>query len=99
MATDEQTCILCLRDTAVLTDHHLVPKSRGGRELISICPECHKQLHAIHDNKELEALDTVEAILADEQFVRFLRWVRKRPVGAVSRAQRTRETRKRRRRQ
>lgn len=46
-------CPLCRRDDCILTDHHLVPKSLGGRETSSICRDCHRAIHAYYSNKEL----------------------------------------------
>lgn len=92
-------CPLCEREVSVLTDHHIVPKSRGGVELVAICVDCHKQVHALFDNKTLETqLNTVESLLANEQFLKYLKWVRKRPDGVIHKAKRSRGTKMRGRR-
>jgi len=36
--------------------HHPVPKSRGGRATVAVHPICHRALHAINSNAELERL-------------------------------------------
>jgi 5-methylcytosine-specific restriction endonuclease McrA len=93
------SCPLCGRPvgTESLSDHHLVPRSRGGRaSQIPICLDCHKQIHAMYSNKRLEEeLNTVEALLADPKFARFAAWVAKRPFGAVAKARRSKDSRKR----
>ena len=92
-------CVLCEREVPELTDHHVVPKSRGGKELVSICKDCHRQLHALYDNKMLEeVLNTVEAILAEEKFKKYAKWVKRRPFGAVHKAKRANDSRERGRR-
>ena len=96
---EEVSCPLCNRKIEILTDHHVVPKSRGGSELVSICKDCHKQVHALFDNKTLEeSLNTVEALLANEQFSKYIKWVIKRPSGIIHKAKRSKETKKRGRR-
>jgi hypothetical protein len=92
-------CPLCEREVSVLTDHHIIPKSRGGTELVAVCVDCHRQIHALFDNKTLETeFNTVESLLANEQFCKYLKWVRKRPSGVVHKAKRSRETKRRGRR-
>ena len=48
-------CELCLRESARFTDHHLVPRSRGGKHgpKARLCPTCHRQLHAMFSEKTL----------------------------------------------
>jgi 5-methylcytosine-specific restriction protein A len=82
-----------------MSDHHLVPRSRGGRDTETICTDCHRQIHALWDNKVLEhELNTVEDILSQQAFQRFLRWIKKQPPGRRWKAKRSRETKKRGRR-
>jgi len=99
MIKEMNECLLCRREVPELTGHHIVPKSRGGRELIAICKDCHKQLHAMFDNKALEEeLNTEESILLNEKFVNYLKWIRRRPFGAAHKARRSKSTKKRGRR-
>lgn len=73
-ATDP--CPLCLRPNLRPSDHHLVPKSRGGRVTLAICNDCHKAIHAIFSNKELAATyHTVEALLAHETMARMVAFI------------------------
>jgi hypothetical protein len=92
-------CPLCLRpmaDPNLLSDHHLVPRSRGGRSTETICVDCHKQIHAMYSNKMLEDdLNSVEALLADPMFAKFAAWIGKRPFGSVAKARRARGSRRR----
>jgi len=93
---DEFKCPLCNRDVPFLEEHHLVPKSRGGKNVFSICHDCHKQIHALFDNKSLEEdLYKYELLIRNERFIKYLKWISKRPYGCVHKA---RESRNRRRR-
>lgn len=79
--TEGYSCPLCLHpyDRRELTRHHLVPKSRGGRETILLCRPCHRQLHAVYTEKELERrFPTVELLLSAEELQPYLVWVRRR---------------------
>lgn len=95
----EENCPLCERNVPFLTEHHLIPKSRGGKELLSICRDCHRQIHALFDNKLLEQeLHEYELLIENEKFVKYLKWVKKRPFGCVHKAKRAKESRNRGRR-
>ncbi len=68
------------------TVHHLVPKQVGRRKGLKtaelptadLCPDCHRQLHRLFDNRELaERLSTIEALRSDERVASFLAWLRK----------------------
>lgn len=73
-------CPLCSRkDLPVLSDHHLTPKSRGGKITLPICQDCHRSIHAFFTNKELEdTYHTVEALLSHEKFAKHIKWLSKR---------------------
>jgi len=76
--TTTYDCPLCGREVPKVSDHHLVPKSRGGRETLPICLDCHKSVHAFFTNKELETTyNTVESLLADESFGKHIKWLSK----------------------
>lgn len=47
-------CPLCERPNLHPSDHHMVPKSRGGRATTTICRDCHTAIHATFSNRELE---------------------------------------------
>jgi hypothetical protein len=76
--TDSQACFLCLRPLGQRIEwHHVVPKSRGGRETAPIHPICHRTIHAAIDNKGLERDFTgAEALRAHPDIARFLAWVK-----------------------
>jgi len=90
------SCELCRRGVSVLTKHHLIPRTRHRnrrnkrefdrrevRERIALlCRPCHKQVHALLDEKVLEReFNTVEALAAHPGVARFVAWIEKRPDG------------------
>lgn len=93
------SCPLCVREVVnsnFLSDHHLVPRSRGGHNTETICTDCHRQIHAMYSNKQLEEeLNSVEALLSDPMFVKFAKWIFRKPFGSVAKARRARKSRKR----
>jgi len=90
-------CALCERETEV-TRHHLVPQCRHGKRrvrlrydreqlkrqlIVPLCRPCHKQVHAVLSEKELERdYPTVEALRAQPELAKFIAWIRTRPPGA-----------------
>ena len=60
--------------------HHLVPKSKGGRETEFLHRICHRQIHALFTESELaKQYFTVEAILTHPEARKFVDWVKKKP--------------------
>ncbi len=76
-ARSELTCFLCERPIGSrLQWHHVVPKSRGGRETAPVHPICHRTIHATLSNKELErGYSTAEALRAHPEIAKFIGWV------------------------
>jgi hypothetical protein len=93
--TEREPCPLCERDMLPhnLTKHHLVPKSRGGRVTEKICRTCHRQLHALFSNKELETLNSVEALKENGDFDKYLKWVKNKNPDQYFRGKMTKERR------
>lgn len=62
--------------------HHLVPKSRGGRETQVLHRICHRQIHALFSEAELEkSYPTIPQLLEHPAIRKFVAWVRKKPPG------------------
>ncbi len=90
-------CPLCGRPNYFPSDHHLVPKSRGGKVTKTICSDCHNFIHKLWTNKELEKdFHTPEAILAHPTFAKHVKWLRKQDPRRRNRSVRTRERRQKR---
>jgi 5-methylcytosine-specific restriction endonuclease McrA len=71
-------CPLCERPNYHPTDHHIVPKSRGGKVTETICRDCHRSIHAFFTNRELETTySTVEALLGHPDFAKTVAYIAK----------------------
>ena len=77
-------CELCEREIERLTLHHLVPRQSTKRQktapspTIKICSACHRQIHALFDNKYLaRELNTLDKLKNESQMQNFLSWIRK----------------------
>lgn len=72
-------CPLCDRvvpDSHYIEKHHLVPRSRKGKETILVCVDCGNQVHELFTNKELELnYDTVEKIRSDPRWQKWRGWI------------------------
>lgn len=77
-AREPAPCPLCQRPNRSPSDHHLVPKSRGGTRTETICRDCHSAIHATFTNKELEReYASLEALLAHDGFRALVRYIGK----------------------
>lgn len=60
--------------------HHLVPKSKGGRQTEALHRICHRQIHALLTESELaRQYASVEALLQHTELQAFLAWVKTKP--------------------
>lgn len=76
-------CPLCGRPIppAQRDAHHLVPKSKGGRQTAWMHRICHRQIHAVLTENELaRQYATVEALLAHPALQVFVAWVQTKPA-------------------
>jgi hypothetical protein len=75
-------CALCERavpSLAYIEKHHTVPRSKGGKETVTVCMDCGNQIHELFSNKELrDTYNTIEALKKDERVWRWIRWIRKK---------------------
>ncbi len=82
--SESDHCPICRHEyaRAELTKHHLVPKSRRGKETVHICRNCHRQIHALYTEKELEReFGSLDTLLSAEKLQPWIEWVRKRKPG------------------
>jgi hypothetical protein len=70
-------CFLCGRPLGQRVEyHHIVPKSRGGRETAPVHPICHRVIHRTFANKALERdFASAEALRGHPEIARFIAWV------------------------
>jgi len=63
--------------------HHLIPKCRGGLHgsYVYIHEVCHKQIHALFTEKQLELeYNTIEKLKSHKDVQRFIKWISKKPL-------------------
>jgi 5-methylcytosine-specific restriction endonuclease McrA len=76
-------CPLCGRPLVTgksIDEHHLLPKSQGGRETHTIHRICHRKIHATFTEKELaRSYSTWATLRAHEDIAAFIIWVQKKP--------------------
>ena len=89
-------CVLCERPvpSSQVDAHHLVPKSKGGTETVIMHRMCHRQVHALLTETELERhYCTVERLRAHEALARFVQWVKDKPDDFMERTRKSRRLR------
>jgi hypothetical protein len=87
---EDSTCAFCNRQVPT-RGHHVVPRCKGGTEIVPTCHSCEDFIHHNWSHNELrDTFNTVEKILADPRFQAFLRWLRKQQEGAFFRTHRNR---------
>ncbi len=78
------TCPLCGRGLVSgksIDEHHLLPKSQGGRETHTIHRICHRKIHATFTEKELaRSYSTWGALQVHADIAAFIIWVQKKPL-------------------
>jgi hypothetical protein len=88
-------CPLCKRPNFHPSDHHLVPKSRGGKVTETLCRDCHRAIHATFSNKELEkTYHTAEALLSHDGFRRMVQFIARQDPGGKVRVKERRDRRR-----
>jgi hypothetical protein len=92
---DQDPCPLCGRALIPgrsVNKHHLIPRSKGGREAFPIHTICHSKIHSVWTRAQLrDEFHTWESIRADPRITAFVRWVRKRRPDFVGRNARPRD--------
>ncbi len=90
----EKRCELCERSDIKLTKHHVIPREEGGTEkdIVMICSNCHRQIHALYSNQELALrLCSIEALKDDEKLKKFIRFIKKQPASKRTSVAKSRE--------
>ena len=81
-------CPICEREipSAQMDAHHLIPRSKGGKETQYLHRICHRQIHALFTETELaKRLNSADAIRQHPQMHRFIEWVKNKPDGFYER--------------
>ena len=89
-------CALCERKDVEVTRHHLIPRTRHKNKrnkkifdreevrtrLADLCRPCHKFIHSVLSEKDMEFdYNTVEQLAGHPEIRKFVEWVRTKPPG------------------
>ncbi len=94
-------CPLCgrpLGDPSRAERHHLVPRSRGGRETVLLHPVCHRKIHSLFTEAEIARhYPSIAALRRHPEVRKFVRWLADKPPDfrAPTRAARRKRCRRR----
>lgn len=73
-------CPLCERLLGGKSEkHHVIPKSKGGKETVLVHPICHRKIHKVFTRTELANLATIEALKDNDDIRKFIKWIAKKP--------------------
>jgi 5-methylcytosine-specific restriction endonuclease McrA len=85
---DWHQCAFCGLITAT-RGHHVVPKSKGGTNIVQTCETCESFIHKTWTHNELrDVYNTVDSILATEKFQKFLKWRKKQDITTLFKSKR-----------
>jgi hypothetical protein len=78
-------CVICKRelpeDPHYSDEHHLIPKSKKGKDTVLIHRLCHNKIHSIWTEKELaDYYNTPERIREHPEMRKFIKWFSKKPI-------------------
>lgn len=79
---DEFHCPICGRLTSEenIENHHLIPKSKKGKETERVCVSCGDMVHKIFSLKEMEReYNSIEKILTHPDIQNWIKWISKKP--------------------
>ena len=75
-------CPICEREMwkdHFVDKHHFVPKCRGGRETEWVHKVCHRKIHSVFTEKELEKkYNNAESVREHPEIQKFIKWVSKK---------------------
>ena len=74
-------CGLCDRILGKINidHHHLIPKMHGGKETVPIHKICHRKIHSLFTEKELQKKYYSFTLLRENEDIRsFIKWVQKK---------------------
>lgn len=75
-------CPICDREMwegSSIDKHHFIPKCRGGKASEYLHKICHRKIHSIWSEKELEKeFNDPNIILQNEEIQKFVKWVAKK---------------------
>lgn len=85
-------CELCSRTVPSVTKHHLIPQARHNKRVKRqfgdecktrvawLCVACHRQLHYLFTNHQLEReFNTLESLMANHDVAKYVGWIKDKP--------------------
>jgi len=73
-------CPICERDMwkgPSIDKHHFIPKCRGGKETEYLHKVCHRKIHSIWSNKELEkTYNDPNTVIIHPEMEKFIKWIK-----------------------
>jgi len=70
--------------------HHLIPKSKGGKETVPLHPICHRKIHATFKEATLARnFATITCLRKDQEIANFIKWLDGKPPDFYRRTSRT----------
>lgn len=82
-------CPLCDREMIegpTVDLHHLIPKSKGGKETVLLHLVCHRKIHSVFTEKELaRSYNTIESLKKHQEIQKFIEWVSKKDPAFIVR--------------
>ena len=94
-------CKICGRELGAVNidEHHWIPKTFGGRETDTLHRICHRKIHSMFTERELQHYYfTPDRILAHTDMQKFVSWVQKKPLDFYDGSKETRQRNGKRRR-
>lgn len=75
-------CPICDRDMIKgpsIDKHHFIPKCRGGKETEFLHKVCHRKIHSLWTEKELEKeFNDPNKVCENEEIQKFIKWIYKK---------------------
>jgi hypothetical protein len=87
METKPNTCGICGRPlgTKLIDAHHLVPKTFKGKETVQLHKICHRKVHSVFTEKEMEKYyNTIQRLHEHSDIQAFAKWVANKPLDYYS---------------
>ncbi|MEM6682578.1 MAG: HNH endonuclease [Pseudomonadota bacterium] len=81
MENTTNICRLCGRALGDRSEaHHVVPKSKGGRQTVLLHPICHRKIHRVFTNKQLaDFAGDLDALKTHPEIAAFIKWLQRKP--------------------
>ncbi len=87
MSEEIIACSLCGRTLAAPYDkHHIVPKSKGGRQTVYLHKICHRKIHSLLSEAELKhVFNSIDKLKEHPEISKFIKWISNKPPSLYKR--------------